>query len=392
MNLTNRRRRRIMMFAIALVLRLLTCLTPIAAAAAGKGKYLVYIGTYTDHGGKGIYPYRFDAKTGTLSPTGAATETENPSFLTVDSSGRFLYAVNELETYQGQPTGAVSAFSIDSATGKLSLLNQVSSHDPGPAHIALDRTGKFALVSHYTLGSLAVFPISNEGRVAELSSLVRHHGVGVDPQWQKGPHVHEAVMSPDNRFALVNDLGIDQVAVYPFEAGKGTLGADPMITHTRPGFGPRHLVFSPDGKLVYVVGELLSSVATYSFDAASGELKEAGIISALPHDFSGISYAAEIMMHPSGKFLYVSNRGYDSIAVFSTNSKTGVPTLLEIVPTGKRPRYIGVDPTGSWLLSVNQDSNNVLIFKINRKTGRLSATGQSVSLPAPVCMVFVPAK
>ena len=374
MALTTECLRRRITFGVSLVILLTAWIRSTPANGATKGKYLVYIGTYTDHDSKGIYQYRFDSKTGQLTPMGLAAESANPTFLTIDSGGRFLYASNELETYQGQATGAVSAFAIDSATGKLSLLNQVSSHDSGPAHIALDQTGKFALVSHYPLGSVAVFPLLKDGRLGEFSSFVRHTGSSVNPQWQKGPHVHEVVLSPDNRFALVTDPGTDQVVVYPFDATNGKLGAETYVAHAHPGSGPRHLVFDSGANFVYVVNELLSSVTTYSYNAAHGELHEVGTISTLPRDFADTSYTAEIAIHPSGKFLYASNRGYDSIAVFSIDPTTGTPALVEFAPTnGKRPRHFALDPTGSWLVVANQDSSNVVVFRVNRKTGRLTA-------------------
>lgn len=361
------------------------------AAAATKGEYLVYIGTYTEQGSKGIYAYRFSASTGQLSPLGLAAESANPSFLTVDSRGRFLYAVNELDRYQDQAAGAVSAFEIDAASGKLSLVNQVSAHDPGPAHIALDQSGNFAFVSNYSLGSMAVFPVLKDGGLGKLSAFVRHQGSSVNKQWQQGPHVHAVVLSPDNRFALVTDPGIDQVLAYPFDASTGRLGLDPHVTRAQPGSGPRHLAFDPRGGFLYVINELLSSITTYSYAAARGELHEVGTISTLPHDFKGTSYAAEIAIHPSGKFLYASNRGHDSIVVFSIDPATGLPVLVEFVPTqGKQPRHFTLDPTGSWLLAGNQGSNNVVSFRINRTTGRLTATGQSLSVPSPACIQFVP--
>jgi 6-phosphogluconolactonase len=369
-------------------------LTSLIAAApadgASKGKYLVYIGTYTDHDSKGIYAYRFDSKNGRLTPLGLATESADPTFLTTDSGGRFLYVSNELDTFQGKPTGAVSTFAIDAATGKLSLLNQISSHDPGPAHIALDNSGKFVFLSHYSLGSVAVFSLLQDGRVGELTQFVRHQGSSVNKQWQQGPHIHEVVMSPDNRFALVTDPGIDQVQVYPFDALNGKLGSDPYIARVHPGSGPRHLVFDPQGKFVYVINELLSTITTFSYEPSRGELREVGTISTLPHDFTGISYTAEIAIHPSGKFLYGSNRGHDSIAVFSIDSATGLPALVEFTPTkGQRPRSFSLDPTGSWLLAANQDSNNLVLFKIDHKTGRLTQIGQPISVPTPACVKFV---
>ncbi len=373
-----------------LVVVVLCGLRPSSADAASQGKFLVYVGTYTDHGSKGIYAYRFDAKTGQSTPLGLAAESTQPSFLTVDASGHFLYAVNEIESYEGQPTGAVSAFAIDSASGKLSLLNQVSSRDGGPAHIALDRTGKYALVSNYTRGSVAVLPVQKDGRLGEASAFVQHHGAGVDKERQEQPHAHAVAMSSDNRFALVADLGLDQVFAYSFDSAKGTLGQDPHITKANPGAGPRHLVFNLSGKLLYVINELQSSVTTYAYDTANGGLRELSTISTLPDGFSGHSAAAEIALHPSGKFLYASNRGPDSIAVFSIAAE-GTLSHVEFVPvSGKTPRNFAIDPTGSWLLVGDQESDKVVVFRINRKTGRLTPTGQVLQISSPACVTFVP--
>jgi 6-phosphogluconolactonase len=383
--------RRLLTFGTALVI-LVTGLSPeITSARAAKSECLVYVGTYADKESKGIYAYRFDSSTGKLTSLGLASESANPSFLTSDSRGHFLYAANELDSYQGKPTGAVSAFAIDSATGKLSLLNQVSSRDQGPAHITLDRTGKFAFVSNYSLGSVAVFSVLKDGRLGDQVAFVQHKGSSVNKQWQLGPHVHEVVLSPDDHFALVADPGIDQVMAYPFDATTGKLG-EPVIAYAPPGSGPRHMVFGRDGKFLYVITELTSSVLTYAYDPKKGGLRQVGIISTLQKEFNGTNYAAEIEVHPSGKFLYASNRGDDSSAVFSIDSATGAPKLVEVVPTkGKRPRNFALDLTGSWLLVANQESDNIVVFRVDGATGRLTATGESVQVDSPACVRFVPA-
>ena len=373
-----------------LVVTVLCGLRPSSADAANKRKFLVYVGTYTEHGSKGIYAYRFDARTGQATSLGLAVESTQPSFLTVDASGHFLYAVNEIESYQGQPTGAVSAFVIDPASGKLSLLNQVSSRDGGPAHVALDRTGKYALVSNYSRGSVAVLSVLKDGSLGQASAFVQHHGAGVDKERQEQPHAHAVAMSSDNRFALVADLGLDQVFAYPFDSAEGSLGQDPRIAKAKPGAGPRHLVFNSKGTLLYVINELHSSVTTYSYDATNGGLRELSTISTLPDGFSGHSAAAEIALHPSGKFLYASNRGPDSIAVFSI-AADGSLSHVEFVPVGgKTPRNFAIDPTGSWLLAGAQESDKVIVFRIDKKTGRLTPGGQVLQISSPACVTFVP--
>jgi 6-phosphogluconolactonase len=361
-----------------------------AAAEPAQQTYLVYVGTYTDHGSKGIYAYHFDSSTGRLTSLGLAAEAVEPSFLAIDSSGRFLYAANETANYNGQPTGAVSAFAIQPESGKLSLLNQVSSRDEGPAHITLDRTGKYALVSNYTLGSVAVFPVLKDGRLGETTSFMRHKGSSVNSQRQAGPHAHAAALSPDNRFAVVADLGLDQLLVYSFDAAKGTLGAPPQIVRASAGAGPRHLVFSADGRFLYVINELQSTVAAYSYSATTGALHEVQTISTLPKSFRGNSTAAEIEIHPSSKFLFASNRGDDSIAIFAIDSHAGTLTHVETASTsGKTPRSFAIDPTGSWLLAANQDSDNIVVFRVDQKTGHLRPTGEILRLRSPVCLKFV---
>jgi 6-phosphogluconolactonase len=362
----------------------------LAATGTAGREHLLYVGTYTDHGSKGLYAYRFDSSSGKLASLGLAVETPEPSFLAVDSSGRFLYAVNEMLNYNGRPTGAVSAFAIHPETGKLSLLNEVSSRDEGPTYIVLDRTGKYGLVANYTLGSVAVFPVMEDGKLAEASSLLQHKGSSVNPDRQKGPHAHAVALSADNRFAIVADLGLDQLLVYRFDSAKGTLGENPQVVKTRSGAGPRHLVFSTDARFLYVINELQSTIVVYSYKAATGALRELQTIPTLPDGFSGNSTAAEIEIHPSGNYLFASNRGYDSIVVFAVNSASGELTHIQTIPSGgKTPRNFTIDPTGSWLLVANQDSDNIVVFRIDGKSGHLTSTGEALNLPSPTCLKFV---
>ncbi len=376
------------------ILLLITVTSPMLTYAADRAatKYMIYVGTYTDHGSKGVYVYRFDSSTGKLTSLGLAAETAEPSFLAVDPNGRFLYAVNETGSYNGQPTGAVSAFAIQPEIGKLSLLNQVSSRGADPAHIILDRAGKFALVSNYTSGNVVVLPVLKDGRLGEASSFVQHKGSSVNSERQKGPHAHAMALSPDNRFAVVADLGLDQLLVYSYDAAKGNLGANPQIMKASPGVGPRHLAFSSDGRFLYVINEMQSTVVAYSYNQSTGALHELQTISTLPKNFSGNNTAAEIEIHPSGEFLYASNRGDDnSIVVFAINPRAGTLTLVENDPAGgKTPRHFAIDPTGSWLLAANEDSNNIVIFQIDPKTGHLTATGDVVQVSSPTCLMFVP--
>ena len=358
------------------------------------GKYLVYVGTYTEKNSKGIYAYRFDPNTDRLTPLGLAAETVNPSFLAIDPSRRFLYAVNEVAQYEGRSSGGVSAFLIDPATGKLTLLNEVASGGAGPCHLAVDRTGKYVLVANYGGGSLTVFPILNDGRLGQASAFVQHKGASVNPQRQEAPHAHSVYLSPDNHFALCADLGLDEVLIYRFDAGKGKLTPNnPAFALVSSGAGPRHFAFHPNGKLGYVIDEMQSTVTVFSYDPAKGALDVVQTVSTLPQGFKGENTTAEVEVHPSGKFLYGSNRGHDSIALFSINPRKGTLTPEGHTPTlGKTPRSFALDPTGSYLFAANQDSDSVVQFRVDPNNGRLTPTGQVLEVPMPVCIIFLPIK
>ncbi len=363
-----------------------------ADAAAAMSKYLVYVGTYTEKKSKGIYAFRFDPATGRLSALGLAAETVNPAFLAIDPSRRFLYAVNEISQCGGRSSGGVSAFAIDPGTGKLTFLNEVPSGGASPAHLAVDKTGRFVLVANYSGGSVAVFPILKDGRLGEASALVRHSGASIDPQRQEGPHPHSIYLSPDNRFAICPDLGLDEVLVYRFDAENGTLAPNnPPFARVNPGAGPRHFAFHTSGKFGYVIDEMQATVTVFSYEPASGTLHLLQTISTLPKDFDGERSTAEVEVHPSGKFLYGSNRGHDSIAMFAINNRKGTLTPLGYAPTlGKTPRSFAVNPTGSYLFAANQDSDSIVQFRIDPNNGRLTPTGQVLEVPSPVCVIFVP--
>lgn len=365
--------------------------TVTAAKDSQKDKYLLFVGTYTEKESKGIYAYRFDAASSELTPLGLAAETANPSFLAIDPNRRFLYAVNEVPKYKGGNSGAVSAFAISRHTGKLSLLNEVASRGADPCYIAFDKTGKYALVANYTGGSVAVFPVRADGHIGDSSAFVQHVGSSVNKERQEGPHAHWIETTPDNRFAIAVDLGLDELLVYRFDAKTGSLTANnPPHAKLDPGAGPRHLAFHPNGKFAYVVNELQSSITALSYDPSRGALHVLKTVSTLPKGFSGSNDTAEIQVHPSGKFLFASNRGHDSIAVFSIDSHTGTLTLVDHFPTqGKTPRNFEIDPTGSFLFVANQDTNNIVVFRIDPNSGRLTPTGQTLHVPSPVCLKFM---
>jgi 6-phosphogluconolactonase len=376
-----------------LALLLWTLYATAADPARAKGKYFVYVGTYTEDGSKskGIYAYRFDPATAETKALGLVAETINPSFLAVHPNHRFLYAVNEVGKYKGQSSGAVSAFAIDRVTGKLTLLNEVPSRGADPCYITLDKTGKHVLVANYTGGSVAVFPVLDDGRLGEASAFVKHQGHGTNPERQEGPHAHSIDLSPDNRFALVDDLGLDQVIAYRFDSATGSLTPnEPVFAKVNPGAGPRHFALHPNGKFAYVINEMQSTVTVFAYDAAGGRLRLLHTISTLPKGFTGQNDDAEVQVHPSGKFLYASNRGHDSITAFAIDPTKGTLTPVESFSTrGKTPRSFEIDPTGSLLFAANQKSNNIVVFRIDGGTGRLTPTGQVLEVESPVCVKFV---
>jgi 6-phosphogluconolactonase len=361
-----------------------------AKKAPNNGEFVVFVGTYTRQDSKGIYSYRFQSATGQLTPIGVAAETENPSFLALHPNHRFLYAVNEISSFEGQSAGSVSAFAIDGKSGMLTLLNRVSTRGTIPAHLVVDQTGKSLVVANYGSGSVAVFPLKADGSIGASSAFVQHNGSSSGPR-QRGPHAHAVNLSSDNRFVFVPDLGLDQVLSYRLDPGKGTLIAnDPPFTKVATGSGPRHFAFHPDGQAAYTLSEMGSLVTVFAYDRAGGTLKQVQTISTLPKEFQGANNSAEVEVHPNGRFLYASNRGHDSLAVFAIDPTAHTLTLVEHVSTqGKMPRNFAIDPTGTYLLAANQNTNNIVIFRIDQKTGRLTSNVGEVKTPSPVCIVFL---
>jgi 6-phosphogluconolactonase len=359
---------------------------------ARAAETLVYFGTYTGPKSQGIYVSRFDAATGRLSAPELAAATPSPSFLALHPNGRFLYAVNELDEFHGEKAGSVTAFAIDAATGRLKQLSEASTKGPGPCHLSLDRTGRHLFVANYGGGSIAVLPVRANGTLGAATSFIQHTGHGANKEHQEAPHAHDIALDPANRFALVADLGLDKLLVYGFDAAAGTLTPTPVgFAASKPGAGPRHFDFHPGGRLVFSLNELSLTLTSYRYDPAAGALTEIQTTSTLP---AGVSVAsnfsgAELRVHPSGRFVYASNRGHDSIAVFSVEGDKGTFQLVEVVPTGgKMPRNFTIDPTGAYLLAANQGSDSVVVFRIDPKTGRLTRTDASVPVVAPVCVTF----
>jgi 6-phosphogluconolactonase len=352
---------------------------------------ILYIGTYTRHEdfvdgkGKGIYVYRFNPTSGKL--TYEATEAVNPSFLTLAPDRGCLYAVNEITGGEG-PHGTVSAFAIDPETKGLTFLNQQSTHGLAPCFVSVDPSGRYALVANYETGSVCVLPLTSNGRLEEATDVIQFHGSGPNPQRQEGPHAHMIVPGPDGRFIYVVDLGTDRIMVYHLDLDQGKLvPAEPAWTQLPPGTGPRHLAFHPQGQFAYVTSELQSTVTVFQYDEQNGSLHERQTISTLPEDFNGQNLGAEIQVAPSGRFVYASNRGHDSIVTYAVNELTGDLSVVGHEPTqGVGPRYFTIDPSGNWLLVANQDSDTVVIFRIDQVSGKLKPTGHIVQVPTPVCL------
>ena len=352
---------------------------------------LLYVGTYTKGTrSEGVYLIRMDRRSGKLRRVGSVNAGANPSFLAIHPNGRVLYAVNELEKLNGRKTGAVSAFAIARDTGALTRRNEQPSEGGAPCYVSVDRSGRVVLVANYTGGSVALLPIEANGALAPAASVVQHQGKGPNAERQEAPHAHCIVADPSNRFVLAADLGADRVFVYRLDLDSKSLrhveGGDAVM---RPGAGPRHIAFHPTLPLVFVANELDSSVATLRFDAERGALSPLDTRSTVPAGWTGANYPADIHVASSGRTLYVSNRGHNSIAVFSVAESTGALTLEQVVSTdGDWPRNFSLDPTGRWLLVANQRSDSVIVFRRDQQSGRLTPTGQRIALPSPVCLRF----
>jgi 6-phosphogluconolactonase len=329
--------------------------------------------------------------TGSLTLPVLAAETINPSFLAVHPSHRFLYSVGQVESPGGTNYGAVNAFAIDAATGKLTFLNQRDSSGEHPCHVAVDKTGKCVLVANYNSGSFAAFPVQPDGSLGSVTSVDQHHGSGINLPRQEGPHAHGVGFDLANQRAFCTDLGADRIYVYRFDPTKNTITPNqPPFAVSKPGAGPRHFAMDPSGRRLYVINEINSTVAAFNYDAPTGVLRKFQTISTLPDTFGGTNAASEIAVHSTGRFLYAGNRGHNSISVYTIDDTTGRLTLIQHQSTlGKTPRNFAIDPTGKYILAANQDSNTVVVFRIDSQTGRLTPTGQTIEVPVPICVVFL---
>ncbi|MEO1998084.1 MAG: lactonase family protein [Planctomycetaceae bacterium] len=355
-------------------------------------EYRVYVGTYTDGASEGIYRLAMNRNTGKLTRRGVVRGVTNPSFLAIHPNRRFLYAVNEVGQFRGAASGAVSAFAIDAKTGDLRFLNQQPSGGAAPCHLVVNRKGRNVLVANYTGGSVASLPISEDGRLAPAVTFLQHTGSSVLAR-QKGPHAHSINLDDQNRFAVVADLGLDQVLVYKFDAATGKLVANtPPGIRMTAGAGPRHFDFHPNHRFAYVINEIDLTITAFAYDARRGVLKPLQTVRTLPVGTDNTGSTADVQVHRSGRFLYGSNRGHDSIVVFAIDQKTGRLTYVEHESTGGRtPRNFGLDPSGRFLLAANQSTDSIVVFRIDPATGALSATGHQVDVPSPVCIQMISA-
>jgi 6-phosphogluconolactonase len=363
---------------------------------------LVFVGTYTEPirfgtgkvlkgKGKGIYVYRLDVSSGSIAQCALAEGVPNPSYLAFHPSHRLLYAVNELKEFEGAPSGAISAFSLNPHNGKLSLLNRKPTHGTDPCHLTLDKLGTHVLVANFMSGSVCVLPVREDGSLGDATDFVQHQGSSADPVRQTGPHAHAITFDEAGRYAFVPDLGIDKVIVYQFDPDRGKLEPnDEPWVELPAGAGPRQLVMHPGGGYAYLVNELNSTMTAFRYDQDGGILREIQTLSTLPEDFQGANTCAEVQISPSGRFLYGSNRGHDSIVIYAIDQVDGTLTCVGHENTqGKTPRNFVVGPAGQFLLAANQDSDSVVTFRLDPASGELEPTGHRADVPTPVCVKVI---
>ena len=375
---------------IMLTSAVMTCLGTVPGSAAEPSRFWVFVGTFTDGASKGIYRMVFDSATGKLSEPTLAAELDNPNFLAVHPTHRYLFAVND-SSNSDRSSGAVTSFALDPESGELKRIGQQPAVGMGPCHLVVNAAGKNVLVANYNDGSVAVLPVGPDGKLGPASEFIRHAGKVFDPKRQGGPHAHSINLDKDNRFAVVADLGLDRVFVYKFDPIRGKLTPnDPPAAKVKDRAGPRHFAFHPDGKHAYVINEIDCTVTAFDYDPDRGTLTEIQTVPTMPVPVEPRHSTAEVVVHPSGKFLYGSNRGHDSLAVFAIEPGTGRLKLVEYQPTGgKTPRNFAIDPTGSYVLAENM-SGTIVVLRVDRETGALEPTGQVVTVPTPCCAKFVP--
>ena len=358
--------------------------------AKAVGDMRVYVGTYTRSGSKGVYLCFFDPGSGKLSKAQLACEATDPSFIAVHPNSRFLYAVSAMPAGE-DAYGCVSAFAVCANTGRLTALNHVSSGGANPCHVSVDKTGKCALVANYGSGSVGAFGILPDGRLTQATDVIQHRGASLDAARQEGPHAHSVTVDAANRFAFAADLGLDKILIYRLNASKATLEPnEPSSVSVEGGSGPRHFAFHPCGHYAYVINEMANTITVFGYDFEKGALSEIQTVATVPTGFREQTYTAEIQVDQAGRFLYASNRGHESIAVFAIDLNTGTLSLVDIrCCGGKWPRHFHIDPTGKWLLVANERSDSITVFARDPSSGKLTATGEAVSICAPVCIKFL---
>jgi 6-phosphogluconolactonase len=359
-----------------------------SARRAGADE-LVFISAFAPGDEGAIHAYRLDGDTGSLELLNRATDVEHPFFMALSADRRFLYSIHAPGQFGGKNNEQVAAFELVDKHGELKLLNRQSSHGTASCYLDVDATGRTVVVANYSTGSVASLPVQEDGSLGEAATFVQHEGSSVDTARQEGPHAHSIVVSPDNRFVLAADLGIDQVLGYRLDAEAATIAPNSQaLVRTPPGAGPRHLTFHPNGQHVYVINELANSVTLFDYETESGMLTERQTISTVPDDFDGTSHCADLKITPDGRFLYGTNRGHDSIAAYRI-AEDGRLTLLAIEPSlGKGPQNLAITPSGNLLLCANMPGSNVALFRIDQQTGSLATVGEPISIPSPACIMI----
>ena len=350
-----------------------------------------YVGAYTGPGkAEGIAVFHFNARTGELAPAHVVRGIENPSFLTFSADQRFLFAVSEVSTFEGQRSGAVVAYTVDHASGQLTRLNHQPAGGTVTCHVSVSASGRYVLVASYGSGQVATFPLAGDGRLLAASAVVQHEGRGPHPRRQEGPHAHFITPDPAGRFILSCDLGIDKILVYRLDEASGALLPNEVpYGQVASGEGPRHLAFHPSARWVYVLNEIGSSLSGFAYDPQRGTLTHLQTVSTLPVGFHGRNSCAQVVVHPTGHWVFASNRGHDSLATFAIDPASGRVTAMGHTPSGgQTPRNFALDPSGTWLLAANQDSGSIHTFRVEATSGQLAPTGHLALTPAPVCIVF----
>ncbi len=362
----------------------------LSANRSSAGEFTFYVGTYTNEKSEGIYICSMDTNSGAIHLKGVKKDVTNPSFLTIDHNNRFLYSVNEISETEGKSGGSVSAFRINQKTDTLEFLNKQPSAGAAPCHLSIDKNNRFVMVSNYTSGNVAILPVLGNGSLGAPIEVVQHEGSSINPKHQQGPHAHSTALDASNHYVYVADLGIDKVMIYKFDDNFGKLfPGDKPFVKVAHGAGPRHFAFHPDGKKAYVINELNSTLTAFDYDATTGDLSETQTISTLPSDFTGENACADLHITSSGRYVYGSNRGNDSIVVFAVDRSNGELSVIQYQSSlGKTPRNFAIDPNGRFLLVANQNSDTIIVFVIDSQTGKLFPTGHDLKIPTPTCIQF----